>query len=723
MILLFVVGALSMLAQVVILRELVAALFGVELLYVVALGAWLAGTAAGSFAGRRLPAHPAAAAAGCVALGLLVPAELVLVRTAGAVAGAVPGAFLPFPLQLLAILAAAVPPAAVCGLVFPALTGLGSLRDRGVSHGYAVESAGAAVGGAIATAMFWLGASTLQVAILATAAALSAAAVALARRRPRVVAAALALLALTAWAGLGAARPWDLALLRWQYPSLVDAVDTPYARVAITRSDSQLAVFQNGAFAFDTEGTSAEAFADLSALQHPGPRRALVIGGGLEGVPAAIRAHGVSEVDCVEVDARAYEVVRAYAMEPGRSARAAPEVRMVFAEPRRFLEQAQPYDVILVATGEPTSGASSRFYTQEFFRQCARRLTAGGVLAVRLPAAENVWPLPLARRTASIVSALQHELASVEVVPGATLYLFASDSPLPRDPAILAARLRDRGVPARLMTPPYLKYLYSNDRRDEVRRMLAATPTSGPNRDGAPVCYQYAAMLWLSRFYPGLAVRSPAGRDKPWWLAGAAVLACAGAIAWLRRRPARSLSGLLFGAGFIGMVIETVLLLRYQIASGVVFQQVGWLLTCFMAGLTGGGWLSGRGVRQTAASSTAAARQGFLLAAALSLIAGCVWAPSVAGGMTGLGVTSLMLLAAGLVVGAWFGLAAAQWPGDRHRAASSLYAADVAGGAAGAVLATLVLVPVAGLDGSALLMAVLAAALSLLIPRRGGAAR
>lgn len=91
--------------------------------------------------------------------------------------------------------------------------------------------------------------------------------------------------------------------------------------------------------------------------------------------------------------------------------------------------------------------------------------------------------------------------------------------------------------------------------------------------------------------------------------------------------------------------------------------------------------------------------------------------------MTGLGGTSLMLLATGLVVGAWFGFGAALWPGDRQRAASSLYAADVAGGAAGAVIATLALVPVAGLDGSALLMAALAAVLLLLIPRRGGAAR
>jgi len=718
-IVLFVLGALSMLAQVVILRELIAALFGVDLLYILALGSWLAGTAAGSLAGRRLSPQPATAAAGCIALGLLVPVELVLVRTGGVLAGAVPGAFLPFPLQVLGILAATVPPAAVCGLLFAPLAGLASLRQHGLGRAYAVESAGAVVGGAAVTVFFLFGVSTLQVAIVTTAVAMTAAAVSPGWHRPWRAASMLAVLSVATAAGMQFSRPMDLWLLRWQYPSLVDARDTPYARVVITRREGQLAVFQNGALAFDTEGTGAEAFADLSAAQHPGPRRALVVGGGLEGVPAALRAHGIVDIDNLEVDERAFDLVRSR-VSPGAPGGAdSSGVRVAFGEPRRFLQQSDPYDLILIATPEPTSGESSRFYTQEFFRRCARQLAPGGVIALRLPASENVWPQPLVRRTASIFGALRRELASVEVVPGATLYLFASGAPLPRDPAVLAQRLSDRGVHARLMTAPYLHYLYGNDRRDDVLRMLTLMP-EGVNRDAAPVGYQYAAMLWLSKFYPDLAVMSGADRGAGWWLSGGAALAVAGAVVWLRRRPQRRLTGFLFGAGFIGMVLETILLLRYQVANGVMFQQVGWLLTCFMAGLAVGGWATWR-IPQPAPAASVHGRRGRMLMAALFVVAGSVWATSPV--PAGLIATSLMLLAAGFAVGACFAFASAMWPGDRQRAGSSLYAADVAGGSAGAVLATLVLVPVLGLDWSALLMAALAVLLGLLIARPGAVAR
>jgi spermidine synthase len=312
------------------------------------------------------------------------------------------------------------------------------------------------VAGAGVTLAMGCGASTFQVAVIVPALG-AVAAVSAAARWPRRRRLWIALLIVVAAAsGAARAEPWDLALLRRMYPALLDAADTPYARIAITRRDSQIAVFENGALAFDTEGVGAEAFADLAAVQHAHPRRALVIGGGGEGVPGALGRHGIPLIHDLEVDQRAFELVRSHTA-AARSDAVDGRVAVIFEEPRRFLEHAESYDLILVAAGAPTSGASSRFYTREFFAQCARRLTPGGVVAIRLTAAENVWPGPLVRGTASIVSALRHEFGTVELLAGATLYVFASNTALPDDHAVLADRLSTRGVRPRLITPPYLE--------------------------------------------------------------------------------------------------------------------------------------------------------------------------------------------------------------------------------------------------------------------------
>ncbi|MCU0248751.1 MAG: hypothetical protein MUE61_00945 [Vicinamibacterales bacterium] len=718
MTLLLAAGALSMVAQVIILRELVAALYGVELLYVLALGSWLVGTAVGSAAGRHVPATAGAGIAGCIVLGLLLPAGVALIRAAGPAAATVAGAYLPFPIQLAWIAAVTLPPAAVCGLLFPVLAGLEARRGRSAGYCYAIESAGAAAAGAVVTLAMWLGASTFQMAVVAPALGATAAIAAAARwpRRPRLV---LALVVLSAATGFAVrAKPWDLALLRRMYPALVDAVDTPYARVAVSRHGTQVAVYENGSLAYDTEGTSAEAFADLAALQHAHPRRALVIGGGGEGVASALGRHAIPLIHNLEIDRRAYDLARSHTAAAGDRAPARSRVTVIFEEPRHYLDRADPYDLILVAAGEPTSGASSRFYTREFFAQCARRLAPGGVIAIRLAAAENIWPRPLALRTASIVAAMQREFSSIEFLAGATLYVFASTSPLTADPSVLSGRLLASGLRPRLVTPPYLEYLYTNDRRDQVARLIRETPVDGPNRDAAPVCYQYAAMTWLSRFYPGLAAASRVeSRRRTWAAWGAMAVFMIATVIWARRRGNRGIAVSLFVAGFIGMALETLLLLHYQMGHGVVYQRVGWLLTCFMAGMTAGA-LAGGGV------GAERLRRGrgialLLLGASIAAWVAVAWIPA-ASGLPG---TSVMLAVAGAAVGAAFAAGARLWQGDARSAASALYGADVAGGAVGAVAATLVLVPAAGLDGSALLMAALAAALFAVIPRPGPGGR
>ncbi|HOC19334.1 MAG TPA: hypothetical protein PKK95_13760, partial [Vicinamibacterales bacterium] len=79
-----------------------------------------------------------------------------------------------------------------------------------------------------------------------------------------------------------------------------------------------------------------------------------------------------------------------------------------------------------------------------------------------------------------------------------------------------------------------------------------------------------------------------------------------------------------------------------------------------------------------------------------------------------LGHAAISLAAVGLLVGALFGCAAARQPLG-ERGAGRLYAADVIGGAVGSLAATVLLVPLAGLEATALLVAAVALA-TLTIP-------
>src|SRR4030042_421979 len=104
---LLLVGFVSLLSQVVLLRELTVAFYGIELIYLISLGFWLVFTATGALIGRRgfTPPVSILALAG-ILFSLIVPLDIAFIRGLRTVLGAVPGAYLPFGLQMIGIVLA-----------------------------------------------------------------------------------------------------------------------------------------------------------------------------------------------------------------------------------------------------------------------------------------------------------------------------------------------------------------------------------------------------------------------------------------------------------------------------------------------------------------------------------------------------------------------------------------------------------------------------------------
>lgn len=709
---LLAVGLASLLGQVALLRELDVALHGSELVYVLALGAWLAASGCGALLGRSARAPAAALVqAAFLALGAGLPLLLLLVRALPLLPGSIPGAYLPLGQQLAALLLAIAPAGLLLGLLFRWSAAHALAAGCSLAAAYALESLGAALGGLAATLSLAWGLPNFDAVLLAALVALSAACMGprgapKARGSAGVRAVSLALAGLVLLALLGGGR-LDRRTTAWAQPQAVATRDTPYSRVTVTLAHGQASVYVNGALAFDSESSSAEEFVHLAALQTE-PRRVLALGGGAEGLVDELLRQHPERVDLVELDAALVELVLPHLPAAVAQSLADPAVRVSFGDPRLFLETSGLYDLLLVGAPEPESGQVNRLYTREFFVQCARHLAPGGVLALRLRGSENVWTPQQLRRTAAVERALRAAFADVLVLPGSTQVLLASPAPLSRDPELLVTRLQARGLRLRRVSPAYLRYTLTDDRVAELASRLRSAQVA-PNTDLRPVCYALTMLLWLSHFAPRLArLEAPAGTALA---AAFGTVVLAAALVAAGRRRARWRAPQRVGlAGFAGMLIESALLLNYQARRGVLFQDLGLLLTLFMAGLAAGA----AGV--AAWSRRPAARPPGRLADVLTTAAPALLGLATAallrtGGLGGHVAVALLLALCGAAVAAVFAHAALEG-GDT----GALYAADLLGGGLGSLAASLLLVPFAGLDATAL-AAALAAALGLLLMR------
>jgi len=744
---LLALGFTSTVAQVLLVRELVAVFYGNELVLGLILAAWLAWGALGAgLAGRFVSCSQKILAGGLVALGLLPALQMLLVRAARGLLRVPPGALVEFGPMAGVILLSVAPVCLLAGALFPPLARRLAETGRPAGQAYLWECAGAAAGGALfsfiliryldpfqtaalilivdlAAAFFLanlplanlqlanLRLANLQLAHLRLAnlqlanlrlANLQLAHLPLANLPLALLPLALLLLALLPLALLPLASPIHRATLRWQWSDLAFAADSPYGRIVIQARDSQRIFYENGLLMFETQGTAPEEVVHPPLLAHPAPRDVLLIGGAAAGNLREALRHPVAHVTVVETDPLLLQAARLHLPPDEAAVLDDPRVTVVLADGRRFVQTARrTFDVVILDLPGPSTGALNRFYTEEFFREVRTVLNPGGILALGLPAAENYWSPELARRNGSIYHTLRAVFPHVLALPGETTYFLASADPLDADPDLWGRRLAERGIPTRWVTASYIRYLFTTDRFAQVREALEATAGVRLNRDLTPICYYYDLALWLFRFTPrlrGFFERTDLLRLN--WVALA--LAVPVGLARVRRRWAVPIT--VGGAGLAGMMLEVVILLAFQVRHGSLYAQVSLIVAAYMVGMVlGSRWGASRRWESPKCRRVLLALMGVLamVSAVLPfLLQRSLPAP----------VFPLLALLAGGWGGAVFPLALQAESGDVGRAAGRLYGADLAGGCLGALLGGAFFIPLLGIPQTCGVIALLGVA-------------
>ncbi len=749
-----VCGFSAVVGQIVLMRELMQVFNGNEIALGLLLGTWLLWTALGSalasvFLGPS-SARPDRARLAVAALEGLqaasLPATIAALRNSRSFFTMVPGELAgPAPMLLTALACLSV----FCiasGALFAAAARLLALQGKLPDHStagaaYLAEAAGAALGGVLASIVLVRFLDAFQIAAIVVLLNLAAAVALLFRlRRARLaIVAALAVVAaipLLTWIAprIDAATRARL----WRGFHLLAARDSVYGNLIATETGEREAgsirsLYENGSILANApDPEAAEEAVDPALLEHPAPRRVLLVGGGLNGgIAEALKHPGVVRLDYVELDPALIGLARQ--VFPAQTAALAsdPRVHLHLLDGRRFLaETGRKFDAILVDVPDPQTALLNRFYTVEFYRLARAHLAPGGLVAVELRSSEETISPDLAAFLRSIWCTLGAVFPYRAVIPGETIHFFGATAPgvLTDDPQTLVARLRARHLRTLYVSEFMLPYRMTADRMEQIEAALAPLAETPVNRDFAPVAYGFDVLLWSAQFRSSYAAWFRAAERIPFaalarWLT-LALLAGVALAAMLpgRVRRRRIAAGFCVAAtGFTLMALQIFLLLGFQAVYGYVYTGLAILIGIFMAGIALGSWLALR---------RHAARHGWMLAVVqlLLLFAG----PVLLLAMSGVGalgsraaawfaaqvVFPALAALAGALGGFQFAIAAGVFLRSRSGGGGLglLYAIDLLGGCIGALALSTFLIPVygfwptawmvAGINAAALLLAV-----------------
>ena len=750
---LILIGFTAIVAQIVLMRELVVVFYGNEICFGLTLAGWLLWTALGSgvlgrLATRVRDARTLMAGLQCL-VAVIFPLTILCVRASKKAFRPTPGEILgPWPMFLTSIVVLSLF-CTVSGLLFAAGSQAYARRrhaptGEASSSVYLLEAIGSGTGGLLASLVLTGSLGAIQIALLLSFLNFVAAASLMwpaswraprpSGALPRVSFVLVALALGFVCAMPSPSRQLDRASLKWRWSGfhLVATRDSIYGNVALVQTENSRSLYENGlVLSTVPDPASAEEAVHFALLEHPSPTTLLLIGGGMNGsVAQALQHRRLQRVDYVELDPTIFDLARNYLPSVWIPLNADPRVHIHHTDGRLFLRTtARKFDVIVVNLPDPQTAQLNRFYTFEFFREAAARLTPGGVFSFQLHCAEDYISPELADFLRCVRKTLAGVFPQVTFIPGNTVHFFAAGSA-----GVLAAgsdeilgRMRSRELHTQYVREYYLPFRMSPDRMLDLDLQIRPRPDTPVNRDFTPIAYYSDVALWSKRFSPGYSrvFESVAGVRFGRLAAGVGVAILLLALALGRWGPGarsdRATAGFCVAAtGFTLMGLELLLLLGFQAIYGYVYHQLAIVVAAFMVGIALGSW---RALGRSAGTDHGARNrrsERFILGwiqtlvgvAPLLLCAFFAWFGRIENAPQLFGVSQIVFPVLALLCGALGGY---QFPiasrvfcsssDESPGSAGALYALDLAGACVGAVVLSTYLVPVFGFLQAAFLFA------------------
>ncbi len=671
-------GFLATVVQVLLLRSIVVVFQGNELMMGWTLGIWMFLTGAGSWLGQRnLSGRLSRKAYRFTLLLAWIPPLVLVFMTTGKNLVLPPGTLVN-PFYFLGILFVLLSPVCLLtGILYAWL-----VRTRGTPGNqfirvYGTEALGSLLGGAAVSFLLIQWFNVLQSLLVA---ALLVHLILLTVKWIRETFISLCLLSgLTV---LTFFLPVDVQIKSLLFnQNVLLSRETPDGNLTLSKNGEEYSFFENGNLFFTTNDVVVnEEFIHYAMLQHSRPEKILLVSGGIAGmVDEILKYPSITHVDYVEPNPELVRMASPYHPLPED-----PRVHLVTADARRHIRKtSNPYDIAVMAIPDPSSLQLNRFYTDEFASELKSKMAKDGVVIYGLSPTGNY----LAPEKEKIGAALFHTLSGrfrhVIIVPGERDYYVASDRPVS---ARMGELSRIRGTDNVYVNPEYMDDPSLVARGNRIREQVSQVRVS--NRDRHPLPVFYHSLHFLSRF-----------SGKKYLVLVLPILLLL--LPLLLMNP---VSAGMYVTGFTASSVEILLIFWFQVVFGNLYSAIGIIFALFMGGLALGAFSEFR--------FRSGGRYYLIVQALLGLcmlgipLLWRVTAPALPGFLLWLLFIAALMIPAFLTGLQYVNLTLLYHP-DTVRSASFINAADLWGSALGILVVSTALVPLAGIDGSCLILAAL----------------
>ncbi len=449
------------------------------------------------------------------------------------------------------------------------------------------------------------------------------------------------------------------------------------SKIAITKRNKEYFVFSNGLLKYQTSPPGNSEFFAWAMLTRKGFKDILLINGGYTGGIKEIKKYkNTGKITVLETDIDAAELMEKLFKDSISSE----GIEFVHGDLIYYcynLNKEKKYDLIILQIPPPNTFLNNRYFTAEFYKLLKNYLNKNGVLVFAMDFAENYMEKQIVYSIAPVYKTVKSIMTNVEIIPGEKIIFIASDEEIQLQPEKILAGLKENNIKIPELNSVYL--------HDKINRSISVKKILDDSK------VKYNKILEPEAYLQNIKKDLMMFAKNANFLKAICIISIFILIFYQLYKLHKKIkifpyiSMLLFSATTI--MLELGLILIYQSFYGYLYRSVGLLYSFFMVGILIGTVLF-------MIFNITNFRITVILAELLNIIIlfyilnfKSILQP------VNPNIIMFFIIASGFFTGAIFSLMLGE------SEISILYGADLAGGAAGGIIFGLIIFPFAGFTG------------------------
>jgi spermidine synthase len=381
---------------------------------------------------------------------------------------------------------------------------------------------------------------------------------------------------------------------QWKELQVIHYENSVYGNVTVTKRGEQFTFFTDGVPSVTTpipNIASIEDFVHFPMLIYEKPNSVLVLSGGVGGMIHEILKYPVAQVDYVELDPLLLRLAQKFRTPLTETELSDKRVSIHYTDARFFMNKtSNEFDMIFIGLSSPQDLRMNRLFSTEFFSIAKQKMRPDGMIVLTLPGSLTYISPELRDLNGCIWNTLKTVYRFVRVIPGDTnLYLASDSDKLERvTPAEMIERLEESKIKTSLFKKAYIRYRL-HERWFKWFEQSMESRTKHINSDFHPLGVFYSLSYWNALFSPYLA-----GVFN--WFAGMSItegimvvssltfLIAALFVNW-PSCSGYSIPYAIFITGFSAMIFDLAIIFTFQTLYGYLYHQIGLLVAVFMVGV------------------------------------------------------------------------------------------------------------------------------------------